>query len=149
MDQGSRVRLSGQGEAGVRGGGYGDLYLYIFIKPHKFFNRQGSDVIVEVPISFVQAALGDTVQVPTLDGPVDLKIPAGIQSGKVLRMKNRGIPFLRGTGRGDQHVRIKVLTPQNLSDKQKDLLKQFAEQGGDKVNPEQKSFKEKLKDLFN
>jgi molecular chaperone DnaJ len=149
VDQGSRVRLSGQGEAGVRGGGYGDLYLYIFIKPHKFFNRQGSDVIVEVPISFVQAALGDTVQVPTLDGPVDLKIPAGIQSGKVLRMKNRGIPFLRGAGRGDQHVRIKVLTPQNLSDKQKDLLKQFAEHGGDKVNPEQKSFKEKLKDLFN
>ena len=148
VDQGSRVRLSGQGEAGTRGGGYGDLYLYIFIKPHKFFNRQGSDVIVEVPISFVQAALGDTVRVPTLDGPVDLKIPAGIQSGKVLRMKGRGIPFLRGSGRGDQHVRIKVLTPQNLSDRQKELLKEFGAQSGDKVNPEQKSFKEKLKDLF-
>lgn len=149
VDQGSRVRMSGYGDSGKRGGGPGDLYIYVFIKPHKVFTRQGTDVMVEVPVNFVQAALGDTVQVPTLDGAVDLKIPAGIQSGKVLRMKGKGIPFLRSSGRGDQHVRIKVLTPQNLSGEQKNLLKKFAELSGDKVNPEQKSFKEKLKSLFN
>ena len=148
VDQGSRVRMGGYGEAGRRGGGSGDLYIYVYIKPHKIFSREGTDVIVEVPINFVQAALGDTVQVPTLDGAVDLKIPAGIQSGKVLRLKGKGIPFLRGGGRGDQHVRIKVLTPQNLSAKQKELLQEFGKLSGDKVNPEQKSFTDKLKDLF-
>lgn len=149
VDQGSRVRMGGYGEAGKRGGGSGDLYIYVYIKPHKIFSRQGTDVIVEVPINFVQAALGDTVQVPTLDGAVDLKIPAGIQSGKVLRLKGKGIPFLRGGGRGDQHVRIKVLTPQNLTTKQKEVLKEFGELCGDKVNPEQKSFTDKIRDLFN
>ena len=148
VDQGARVRVAGGGAVGSRGGENGDLYVYIFIKPHKLFKRQGVDVIVEVPISFVQAALGDTVQVPTLDGPVDLKIPAGIQSGKILRIKGKGIPYLRGGGRGDQHVVVKVLTPQKLTSKQKELLKEFAEISGDNVNPEQKSFKDILKDLF-
>jgi len=148
VDQGSRVRVAGAGEAGTRGGSNGDLYVYIFIKPHKFFERQGYDVTVEVPISFVQAALGDTVQVPTLDGLVDLKIPAGIQPGTVLRIKNRGVPYLRGSGRGDQHVRIKVLTPRNLSSKQKELLKEFGEISGTNVNPEQKTFFDKIKDFF-
>ena len=148
VDQGSRVRLSGAGEAGRNGGGYGDLYVYIFVKPHKLYTRQGNDVIVEVPITFVQAALGGSVQVPTLDGPVDLKIPAGIQSGKVLRIKGRGIPFLRGSGRGGELVHIKVLTPQNLSGRQKELLREFGEISGDKVNPEQKSFLDDLKRFF-
>ena len=148
VDQGSRVRLSGAGEAGRNGGGYGDLYVYIFVKPHKLYTRQGNDVIVEVPITFVQAALGGSVQVPTLDGPVDLKIPAGIQSGKVLRIRNHGIPFLRGSGRGDELVHIKVLTPQNLSARQKELLREFGEISGDKVNPEQKSFLDDLKRFF-
>ena len=88
------------------------------------------------------------VQVPTLDGAVDLKIPAGIQTGTVLRIKGKGIPHLRGTGRGDQHVRIKVTTPQKLSARQKELLKEFGELSADSVNPEQKSFYEKFKDLF-
>ena len=148
VDQGSRVRLSGAGEAGRNGGGYGDLYVYIFVKPHKLYTRQGNDVIVEVPITFVQAALGGSVQVPTLDGPVDLKIPAGIQSGKVLRIRNHGIPFLRGSGRGDELVHIKVLTPQNLTARQKELLREFGEISGDKVNPEQKSFLDDLKRFF-
>ena len=136
------------GEAGVRGGGNGDLYVYIFIKPHKIFRREGYDVIVEVPVSFVQAALGDKVQVPTIDGPVEVKIPAGTQSGKILRLRERGIPHLRGNGRGDEHVVIKVLTPQNLNQRQKELLKEFGEISGDKVNPEQKSFLDNIKNLF-
>ena len=148
VDQGQRVRVSGAGGAGSRGGENGDLYVYIFIKPHDLFKRQGTDVIVEVPISFVQASLGDTVQVPTLDGAVDLKIPAGIQSGKVLRIKGKGIPSLRGGGRGDQHVIVKVLTPQKLSTKQKELLKEFAGLSGNNVHPEQKSFMDHIKDFL-
>ena len=148
VDDGQRVRVTGGGEAGVRGGANGDLYVYIFIRPHKLFQRRGNDVIIEIPITFVQASLGDTVQVPTLDGAVDLKIPAGIQTGTVLRVKGKGIPNLRGSGRGDEHVRVKVTTPQKLSTKQKELLKEFAELSGDAVNPEQKSFTEKFKDLF-
>ena len=148
VDDGQRVRVSGGGEAGVRGGANGDLYVYIFIRPHKLFQRRGNDVIIEIPITFVQASLGDTVQVPTLDGAVDLKVPAGIQTGTVLRIKGKGIPNLRGAGRGDQHVRVKVTTPQKLSAKQKELLKEFAALSGDAVNPEQKSFTEKFKDLF-
>ncbi|MBO5651485.1 MAG: molecular chaperone DnaJ [Selenomonas sp.] len=148
VDNGSRVRVSGGGEAGVRGGGNGDLYVYIFIRPHKIFQRDGYDVIVEVPISFVQAALGDKVQVPTIDGTVEVKVPAGTQSGKILRLRERGIPHLRGNGRGDEHVVIKVLTPQNLNQRQKELLKEFGEISGDKVNPEQKSFLDNLKNLF-
>ena len=148
VDDGQRVRVSGGGEAGVRGGASGDLYVYIFIRPHELFQRRGNDVLIEIPITFVQASLGDTVQVPTLDGAVDLKIPAGIQTGTVLRVKGKGIPNLRGAGRGDEHVRIKVTTPQKLSAKQKELLKEFAELSGDAVNPEQKSFTEKFKDLF-
>ena len=148
VDDGQRVRVTGGGEAGVRGGANGDLYVYIFIRPHKLFQRRGNDVIIEIPITFVQASLGDTVQVPTLDGAVDLKVPAGIQTGTVLRIKGKGIPNLRGSGRGDEHVRVKVTTPQKLSTKQKELLKEFAELSGDAVNPEQKSFTEKFKDLF-
>lgn len=148
VDQGSRVRIAGGGEAGKLGGPNGDLYVYIFIKPHKVFKRDGSDVIVEVPISFVQAALGDKVQVPTLDGAVEVKVPAGIQSGKVLRLKEKGVPHLRDNGRGDEHVIIKVLTPQNLNQRQKELLREFGETSGDKVNPEQKSFLDNLKNLF-
>ena len=148
VDDGQRVRVSGGGEAGVRGGANGDLYVYIFIRPHELFQRRGNDVLIEIPITFVQASLGGTVQVPTLDGAVDLKVPAGIQTGTVLRVKGKGIPNLRGSGRGDEHVRVKVTTPQKLSSKQKELLKEFAALSGDAVNPEQKSFTEKFKDLF-
>ena len=148
VDNGTRLRVSGHGEAGTNGGGYGDLYVYIFVKPHEFFKRQGNDVIVEVPVSFVEATLGGTVQVPTLDGPVDMKVEAGTQSGKIMRLRNRGIPFLRGSGRGDEHVIVKVLTPQHLNTRQKELLKEFAEISVDKVNPEKKSFLDGLKKMF-
>lgn len=148
VDEGSRIRVSGGGELGRRGGSSGDLYVYIFVRPHKLFRRDGTDVLCEVPISFVQAALGDTVEVPTLDGKVDMKVPAGVQSGTVLRLKGRGIPYLRGSGRGDQHVRMKVLTPQKLSARQKELLKEFGELSGENVNPEQKSFMDTVRKLF-
>lgn len=148
VDQGARVRVSGGGEAGKLGGPNGDLYVYIFIKEHKVFKRDGYDVIVEVPVTFVQASLGAKVQVPTLDGPVDVKIPAGIQSGKILRLRGKGVPHLRDSSRGDEHVVIKVLTPQNLNQRQKELLQEFGEISGDKVNPEQKSFGDILKNLF-
>ena len=142
------MRISGGGEAGKRGGPNGDLYVYIYVKHHKLFKRSGADVISEVPISFVQAALGDTIEVPTIDGKAELKIPAGIQSGTVLRMRGKGIPHLRGTGRGDQHVRVKVLTPQKLTSKQKDALQAFGDLCGESVNPEQKTFKDTLKSFF-
>ncbi len=148
IDEGQRVRISGGGEAGTRGGPSGDLYVYIYVKNHKLFKRSGADVISEVPISFVQATLGDTIEVPTIDGKAELKIPAGIQSGTVLRMRGKGIPHLRGAGRGDQHMRIKVLTPQKLTSKQKDALKAFGELCGESVNPEQKTFKDTLKSFF-
>ncbi len=148
VDTGNRIRVAGEGEAGVRGGATGDLYVYITVKPHKFFQREGSEVICEVPITFVQAALGDTIEVPTLDGKVEMKIPAGIQSGTVMRLRGKGIPYLRTTGRGDQHVRIKVLTPQKLTDRQKELLREFAGIKNDKANPEQESFFKSLKNWF-
>ena len=146
VDNGSRLRISNEGEAGMRGGPSGDLYVYIFVKPHKIFSREGTEVICEVPINFVQASLGDEIEVPTLDGKVKMKIPEGIQSGTILRLKNKGIPSLRGQGRGDQHVRVKVLTPQKLNEQQKQMLRDFATATGESVNPEQKSW---FKKIFN
>lgn len=148
VDNGSRLRVSHEGEAGMRGGPPGDLYVYIFVKAHKLFTREGSEVICEVPISFVQAALGDEIEVPTLDGKVKLKITEGTQSGTIFRLREKGIPYLRGNGRGDQHVKVKVLTPQKLNEKQRELLQEFAKASGENVNPEQKNFFKKVKDVF-
>lgn len=127
VDTGSRLRVTNEGEAGTRGGPHGDLYVYIIVKQHSIFTREGNDVLCEIPISFVQAALGDEVQVPTLDGKVALKIPEGTQTGTIFRVKEKGIPHLRGHGRGDQHVKIKVMTPKKLTEKQKELLMEFAQ----------------------
>ena len=148
VDEGQRLRVSGGGQAGERGGKPGDLYVYINIKPHKIFTRNDTEVHCEVPISFVQAALGAKIEAPTIDGKVDLTIPEGTQSGAVLRIRGKGIPFLRGEGRGDEFVKIKVLTPKNLSSRQKKLLREFAGDDDSKNNPEKKSFFDKLKDLF-
>ncbi|MCX7780709.1 MAG: molecular chaperone DnaJ [Negativicutes bacterium] len=148
VDNGSRLRVAHEGESGVRGGPPGDLYVYIFVKPHKLFTREGDDVICEVPISFVQAALGDEIEVPTLDGKVKLRIPEGTQPGAVLRIKDKGIPHLRGHGRGDQHVKVKVVIPKKLTDRQRELLVELAKAGSDDINPEQKGFFQKMKDAF-
>ena len=148
VDTDSRLRVSGEGEAGLRGGGKGDLYVYLYVKPHKFFERDGTTVLCEIPINIVQATLGAEIKVPTLDGQVVMKVPEGTQPGKVLRLKGKGIASLRNGVRGDQLVTIKVVVPSKLNDKQKDALKKFAEVSGDNINPEEKSFMKKIADLF-
>lgn len=151
VDSGSRLRVTGEGEAGTRGGPRGDLYVYIHVKPNKVFKREGDDLICELPISFVQAALGDELDVPTLEGKAKLKVPEGTQPGTIFRMKGKGVPNVSGYGRGDQHVLIKVITPTKLSEKQKSLLKDFAKMGGDQQNVTpsgDKSIFEKVKDAF-
>ena len=149
IDEGQRLRIQGGGQAGERGGAPGDLYVYINIKPHKIFTRQGTDVYCEIPITFVQAALGAKIDAPTIDGKVELTIPEGTQSGEVMRIRGKGIPVLRSEDRGDEFIKIKVLTPRNLTSKQKNLLREFEDGTSDyKNNPEKKSFFDKLKDLF-
>ena len=148
VDNGSRLRVSNEGEAGAKGGPSGDLYVYLYVKPHKFFERDGTTVLCEVPINIVQATLGADIKGPTLDGQVTMKIPEGTQPGKVMRIKGKGIPSLRNSSRGDQLVRIKVVVPTKLSDKQKDALRKFADISKDNINPEEKSFMDKVKDFF-
>jgi molecular chaperone DnaJ len=126
VDEGAQIRLSGEGEAGSRGGPPGDLYIVIRVKPHEFFEREGDDIYCEVPLTFAQAALGDEIEVPTLTEKVKLRIPAGTQTGTYFRLKGKGVPRLRGMGQGDQHVKVTVVTPTNLTEEQKELLRQFA-----------------------
>jgi molecular chaperone DnaJ len=127
VDTGSRLRLRGEGEAGVRGGPRGDLYIVIQVKPHKLFERRGNDIYFRLPISIVQAALGDKVQVSTLDGLSSLKIPAGTQTGDQFRLKGLGVPDLSGFGTGDQIIEVTVITPTKLTNRQCELLQEFAD----------------------
>lgn len=148
VDTGSKLRMSGEGEAGDRGAASGDLYIIIKVKPHEIFDRKGDDIYCEVPINFVQAILGDEIQVPTLDGKVKFKIPEGAQPGTTFRLKNKGIPHLNGYGNGDEYIKAKVVIPKSLSQEQKDLLIEFAEVSGDEINPEHKSFIRKVRDVL-
>lgn len=148
VDTGSRLRMAGEGEGGRRGGSPGDLYIVIRVRPHKFFERDGDDVILDQPISFVQAALGAEIEVPTLDGPVKLKIPEGTQTGTTFRLRGKGIPHLRGYGRGDQHVKVYVAVPRRLGEKQRQLLREFAKLGGDEVSEEDRTFFKKMRDAL-
>src|SRR5579885_3165974 len=149
VDNGSRLKLRGEGEAGYGGGPAGDLYVVIHVREHPIFARQDNDVIVEVPISFPQAALGAEIEVPTLDGKVKFKIPAGTQSGKVFRLKAKGFSDLHGYGRGDELVKIVVETPKRLNARQRELLEEFARASGEDVNhPLAKGFVDKLKEMF-
>jgi len=147
VDDGTRVRVADEGGAGQKGGPSGDLYVYLYVRPHKVFQRDGVNVICEVPINIVQATLGAEIQVPTLDGKVTMKIPEGTQPGRVLRLKGRGIPSLRGGQRGDQLVRVKVIIPTKLNENQKEALRRFGEANEGNVNPEEKSFWDKVKDF--
>jgi len=126
VDNGSRLRLTGEGEAGIYGGPPGDLYVFIHVESHDFFKRNNTDVICQVEISFIQAALGDTMKVPTLNGNKSLKIPKGTQSGDLFSFRGEGIPSLRTNKRGDQIIQIAIKTPTNLNKKQEALLKEFA-----------------------
>jgi len=126
VDNGSRLRLTGEGEAGFYGGPPGDLYVFIHVEPHDFFERDNTNVICQVGISFIQAALGDTIEVPTLNGRKELKIPKGTQPGDLFRLRGEGIPSLRNGRRGDQIIQTLIKTPVNLNKKQEALLKEFA-----------------------
>jgi len=128
VDTGDRIRLSGQGEAGIHGGPAGDLYVQMNVREHPIFTRDGADLYCEVPISFVNAALGEQLAVPTLEGKVNLKIPGETQTGKLFRLKGKGVDMsqIRGGGLGDLYCKIVVETPVNLSDRQKELLREFA-----------------------
>ncbi|MGM9925480.1 MAG: molecular chaperone DnaJ [Bacillus sp. (in: firmicutes)] len=148
IDDGQQLRVSGQGEPGVNGGPAGDLFVVFHVRSHEFFERDGDDVYCEMPITFVQAALGDEIEVPTLHGKVMLKIPAGTQSGKTFRIRGKGIPNVRGYGQGDQHVIVKIITPKKLNDKQKQLLKEFAEASGDSVDSNEENIFAKIKRAF-
>ncbi|MGT2898080.1 molecular chaperone DnaJ [Streptococcus macedonicus] len=149
VETGQQIRLKGQGEAGFNGGPYGDLFVIINVLPSKQFERNGSTIYYNMNISFVQAALGDTVKVPTVHGDVEMTIPAGTQTGKTFRLKGKGAPKLSGGGQGDQHVTVNIVTPTKLNDAQVEALKNFAAAGGDKVvNPKKKGFFNKMKDAF-
>ena len=126
VDHGSRLRLTGEGEPGVFGGPPGDLYVFIHVQPHEFFQRQETHIICEIPISFVQAALGDKISVPTLNGKKTLEIPKGTQPGDIFYFRGEGIPALRGRGRGDQIIQVAIKTPTHLTKKQEALLRDFA-----------------------
>ena len=148
VDTGSRLRIQGEGEAGLKGGPGGDLYIYIHVKDHAIFDRHGYDIICNVPVGFPTATLGGEIEIPTLNGNVVMKIPEGTQSGKIFRLQGKGIKRLRGYGQGDQLVRVSVETPTRLNSEQKRALREFAKLCSDKVNPLAKSFMDKVKDLF-
>ncbi len=149
VEEGQQMRLSGQGEAGTNGGPYGDLYVVFRVEESDIFDRDGAEIYYELPLNFVQAALGDEVNVPTVHGDVKLKIPAGTQTGTSFRLRGKGAPKLRGTGNGDQQVKVKLITPKNLSEEQKAALRQFAEVSGSKIDEQHsEGFFDKMKDAF-
>ncbi len=148
IEDGMRLRLSGEGEAGIASGPSGDLFVVISIKTHPLFEREGPDVHCQVPISVVQATLGDEIEVPTLERKVRLKVPEGTQTGKVLRLRGKGLPTIRSVNRGDQLIHIFAEIPTKLSKRQRELLEEFAAESGEEVSPVTRSFLEKLKDLF-
>ncbi len=151
VDDGDRIRLSGEGEAGRNGGPPGDLYVEIRVNPHKIFVREGADLSCEVPISFSTAALGGEVELPTLDGNVSLKVPGGTQSGKVFRLRGKGVTTVRDPRKGDLFARVAVETPVNLTNEQKELLKKFDKKvraGGDKHSPRADTWFDTVKRFF-
>lgn len=149
VEDGTRVRLSGEGEAGFRGGPPGDLYIFLSVKPHKLFHRQGADLYCRLPLSFTKAALGTKLDVPTIDGDAAaIKIPEGVQSGEQIRVKGKGMPILRSSRRGDLYVQVMVETPRNLNEKQRELLEEFAKTEKENTHPEQTGFFAKIAEFF-
>ncbi|MBC8080204.1 MAG: molecular chaperone DnaJ [Gorillibacterium sp.] len=148
VDDGAQLRVSGEGEAGSKGGPPGDLYIVLRVKAHDFFEREGDDIYCEVPLTFAQAALGDEIEIPTLTEKVKLKIPPGTQTDTQFRLKGKGVPRIRGYGQGDQHVKVVVVTPTTLSDDQKELLRQFASQNGEQTHEQSRNIFERMKKAF-
>ena len=149
VEDGTRIRLTGEGEAGVRGGPPGDLYIFLSIKPHEFFQRDGADLFCRVPISMTTAALGGQIEVPTVDGGRSrVKVPQGSESGKQFRLKAKGMPILRSRQQGDLYIQVEVETPKNLSRKQRDLLKAFEEASGPDTSPASSGFFARMREFF-
>lgn len=148
VEGGTRLRSQGNGEAGFRGGPPGDLYVFLAVKQHEIFARDGDDLVCEIPVSFVQAALGDEIEVPTLEGRATIKIPAGTQPGTMLRLKGRGVKNLQGYGQGDLRVRVQVEVPSHLNGAQKAKLQEFASLCDGKEAPLAQGFFEKAKKFF-
>lgn len=150
VDDGTRIRLSGEGEAGLRGAPPGDLYIFLSIKPHKLFKRDGADLYCAVPIPMTTAAMGGTIEVPTIDGSrAKVSIPAGTQPGAQFRLRSKGIAVLRSPSRGDMFVQVRVETPVNLTKRQKELLKEFEEEGAaSNTSPESHGFFNRVKEFF-
>jgi molecular chaperone DnaJ len=147
VDDGSRIRIQGSGEAGLRGGGDGDLYVYLSVARHRLFKRDGLDLHVDVPITFPQAALGGEITVPSLDGDLPLQLNAGTQSGSTYRLRGRGMPSVRGGSKGDELITVHVVVPTKLSKHERELLEEFAHVRGDSVE-EERSFFDRVKDAF-
>ena len=148
VDSGNQVRLAGEGQPGVNGGPNGNLYVEIKVKPHKFFRRKGNDILLDLNVNVAQATLGAEIEVPTLEGPAKLSIPAGTQPGKVFTLRGKGSPSVRGSGRGDQLVIVNVEIPTRLSDEQRKLFEDMAVTLGTEVRPQEKSFMDHLKEVL-
>jgi molecular chaperone DnaJ len=149
VEDGTRIRLAGEGEAGLRGGPPGDLYIFLSIKPHEFFQRDGADVFCKVPISMTTAALGGQIDVPTLDGAATrVKVPEGSESGKQFRLKGRGMPVLRAKVAGDMYIQVEVETPKSLTKRQRELLEEFERESRKETSPESAGFFARVKDFF-
>ncbi|MGQ0457265.1 MAG: molecular chaperone DnaJ [Hyphomicrobium sp.] len=149
VEDGTRIRLAGEGEAGLRGGPAGDLYIFLSIKPHEFFQRDGSDIFCKVPISMTTAALGGQIDVPTLEGATTrVKIPEGTETGKQFRLKEKGMPVLRSKLTGDMYIEVEVETPKNLTRRQRELLEEFERASHKETSPESAGFFTRVKDFF-
>lgn len=148
VDNGQQIRLQGKGDPGVNGGPTGDLYIVFRVKPDSRFTRDGDDIHYELPISFSQAALGDEVNVPTINSEIVLTIPAGTQSGKRFRLKEKGVKNVHGYGYGDQFVTVRVTTPTKLSEKEVELFRELAQHGGENINEQQESFIDRTRRFF-
>jgi molecular chaperone DnaJ len=149
VEEGTRIRLSGEGEAGLRGGPAGDLYIFLSVQPHGFFEREGADLYCRVPVSMTDAALGTEIEVPTLSGEAaKLKVGEGTQSGRQFRLSRKGMPVLRSRDFGDLYIQIDVETPKNLSKRQRELLEEFRQASSEGNHPESEGFFARVKDLF-
>lgn len=148
VDNGTQIRLAAEGEPGVNGGPKGNMYVIVHVKPHRYFRRRNDDVVIDLAVNIAQASMGAEIQVPTLDGEEAISIPEGIQPGKVIKLRGKGIPHLNRNGRGDQLVVISVEVPRNLDDRQRELLSELAETLGTEVKLQERSFLDSLKDLL-
>jgi molecular chaperone DnaJ len=149
VEDGTRIRLAGEGEAGLRGGPAGDLYIFLSIKPHEFFQRDGADIFCRVPIAMTAAALGGQIDVPTVDGgKTRVKVPEGSESGKQFRLKGKGMPVLRSKVMGDMYIQVEVETPKNLSARQRQLLEEFERESNRETSPQSAGFFSKVKEFF-